>query len=361
MSHVLDARPEPRRRRQRNPFAVVVALVLFIALIAGAGVFIAQNLPSFGGGPADYAGDGTGQVIVTVAEGDSAGMIATELQAKDVVKSREAFVTAAAANERSRSIQPGAYNLRSQMSAAAALDLLLDPGSKAFTRVTIPEGTFLEDTLTKIADQTNLTKEALDAAAADPSTLGVPAYADGQLEGFLFPATYEVQPGTTATEMLSMMVARYQQAAQDVGLEAGAKALGRTPYEVLITASLIEKETAFPADRSKVARVVYNRLADGMKLQFDSTVNYAKKEDTSLQVSTKDLEIDSPYNTYKYAGLPPTPIGSPGQAALQAAVNPVDGNLIYFVLQSTDGSSFFTDNYQDFLNAKNKAQAEGIF
>lgn len=359
MSHVLDAPPEPRRRR-RNPFAVVAALVVFLALIAVAGIGIAKNLPSFDRGPADYEGDGSGQVRITVADGDSAGAIASELKDKDVVKSREAFVSVAAKDERSRSIQPGAYNLRSQMSAAAALDLLLDPTARAFTRVTIPEGTVLNQALTKIADETDITDEELLAAAADPVALGVPPYGDNQLEGFLFPATYEVQPETTAIEMLSMMVARYQQAADAVDLEARAKAIGRTPYEVLITASLIEKETAFPADRPKVARVVYNRLEDGMPLQFDSTVNYLKDEKTP-RLTLEDLKVESEYNTYQNQGLPPTPIDSPGQEALAAALNPAEGDYVYFITTSKDGSALFTADYNEFLRAKAKAKAEGVY
>lgn len=358
MSDLLDAPSESRRRR--NPFAVVVALVVFLALIAGAGIGIAKILPSFGGGPADYAGEGTGQVQITVGDGDSAGAIASELKAKDVVKSREAFVTASAQDERSRSIQPGAYNLRAQMSAAAALDLLLDPSARAVDRLTIPEGSRLDETFAAITEATDITQEELVAAAIDPAALGLPAYAEGQLEGFLFPATYEVEPDVTATEVLSQMIARFQQAATSLDLEARAAALGITPYQAVITASLVEEETAFPTDRAKVARVVFNRLDAGMPLQFDSTVNYVKKE-KSLQVSLDDLKIESDYNTYENKGLTPTPINSPGQEAFEAALNPEEGTWTYFVLQSTDGSSFFTESYKEFLNAKAKAKAEGIF
>ncbi len=367
MSHVLDVESDPEsdpesepRRRRRNPFGILIALILFVALVGVAVVGVSKNLPSFGGGSTDYTGDGTGQVLVTVAAGDSAGAIATELKSKDVVKSREAFLTAAAADKRSKGIQPGAYNLRSQMSALAALNLILDPVARARTKVTIPEGTVLNAAISKIADGTNITDADLIAAAKDPATLGVPAYGKGQLEGFLFPATYDVEPGTTATQVLTTMVARYQQAAKAVDLEARAAAIGRSPYDVLVTASLIEKETAFAPDRAKVARVVYNRLDRGMPLQFDSTVNYLKAEKTA-RLTLADLKIESAYNTYKNKGLPPTPIDSPGQDALQAALNPADGNYVFFITTSKDGSALFTNDYREFQNAKAKAKAEGVY
>ncbi len=156
------------------------------------------------------------------------------------------------------------------------------------------------------------------------------------------------------------MVARFGQAADAVDLVGGAGRLGRTPYEVLITASLVEKETAFPADRAKVARVVYNRLKAGMPLQFDSTVNYSRT-DKKLRLSLSDLEQDSAYNTYRSTGLPPTPIDSPGRASLEAALQPEPGDFLYFVATGRDGSSLFTSDYHAFLAAKAKAQAEGIY
>jgi UPF0755 protein len=156
------------------------------------------------------------------------------------------------------------------------------------------------------------------------------------------------------------MTARYQQASQDVDLVAGAARIGRTPYDVLITASLIEKETAFTADRPKVARVVYNRLDAGKPLEFDSTVNYLRTE-KKARLSVDDTKQESAYNTYQVKGLPPTPIDSPGDAALKAALQPDDGDWIYFVTVSKDGSSLFTSDYQAFLAAKAKAKDDGVY
>ena len=141
---------------------------------------------------------------------------------------------------------------------------------------------------------------------------------------------------------------------------ARAAAIGRTPYEIITIASLIEKESAFAADRPKVARVVYNRLADGMRLQFDSTVNYIREEQEG-PAHARRHQAESDYNTYKNEGLPPTPIDSPGEAAIEAALNPADGDWLYFVTTSKDGSSLFTADYDEFLAAKAKAQREGVY
>ena len=366
MSDLLGLRPAPReapRRRLPKVLAVLLVVLVLGGLVGGVVVGGRSLVSSLGGATsssADYAGEGTGEVLVEVDEGDTAGAIATTLQEQDVVQSTGAFREAAAADPRSRSIQPGTYALRAQMSAAAALAMLLDPASRAGTKVVLPEGLSLAAALETIAATAGVPLEDLQAAVNAPASLGLPAYAEGQVEGFLFPATYEVEPGTTAVEVLTAMVDRYEAAAVDLDLEARAAALGRTPYEVLITASLIEKETAFPADRPKVARVVYNRLALGQMLQFDSTVNYLREE-KKARLSIDDLKVESDYNPYAVVGRPPTPIGNPGEAAIEAALSPAEGDFVYFITTATDGSSLFTADYQEFLRAKAKAQAEGIY
>ena len=340
---------------------LIVALVMF-GLLGGAALGARALLSSFGGGSgnADYAGGGTGEVLVQVDEGDTASDIALVLREKDVVASAAAFRTIAAQDTRSRSVQPGFYRLRAQMSASAALDMLLDPAARAASRVTLPEGVTLADALERIADTTDVPLKQLQSAVAEPEELGLPDYAGGQVEGFLFPATYDVEPGTGAVQVLQMMVDRFEEAAAELDLEARADALGRTPYEVLTTASLIEKETAYPDDRAKVARVVYNRLDDGMPLQFDSTVNYIRTE-KKARLSLDDLKQESDYNTYQNTGLPPTPIDSPGVEAIEAALEPADGDFVYFVTIAKDGRSLFTADYDEFINAKKKAQAEGVY
>ncbi len=352
-------RHRPRRRRGRGA-ALLLFLLLVAALVAGAVLGGRALVGRVSQGTPDYPGPGDGEVVVQVHAGDSASAIAATLVQQGVVKTRSAFTQAATAEERSRSLQPGFYRLRTHMSGAAAVALMLDPAARDRSRVTLPEGLTQEAALQKIAAATDVPLADLQAAAADPAAIGLPAYAGGKLEGFLYPATYDVQPGSSATEVLSMLTARYAQAEKDVGLVEGAARIGRTPYEVLITASLIEKETAFAADRPKVARVVYNRLAADKPLELDSTVNYVRK-DKKARLSDADTRQVSAYNTYQIHGLPPTPIDSPGDAALQAALHPDDGDWIYFVTVSKDGSSMFTSDYAAFEAAKAKSQADGVY
>ncbi len=353
--------PPSRRRRRSRALGVVVVLAVLLALTAGAVVGGRQLLGALrGGAAADYAGNGTGEVLVQVDEGDSASDIAATLEDEDVVKSAAAFRRAAADDERSRSVQPGTYELRKQMSARAALARLLDPAARARTRVTLPEGLTAGEALVRIADSTDIPLADLRSAVANPSSLGLPPYARGRIEGLLFPATYELAPGSSAVEALRLMVDRFEQIADDLDLARRARDVRRTPYELLISASLVEEETAAPGDRPKVARVIYNRLQAGMRLQFDSTVNYVRKE-RKLRLSEADLQVESAYNTYRNAGLPPTPISSPGRKSLEAALSPAAGDYLYFVVVDREGRSLFTKSYDEFLAAKAKAKREGVY
>jgi UPF0755 protein len=149
------------------------------------------------------------------------------------------------------------------------------------------------------------------------------------LAGFVFPATYELDRDVTAKDALAATVARFEQAAADVDLAAGAKRVGRTPYEVLVVASLVEAEAARPQDRPKMARAIYNRLAQGRRLQIDATVNYANRKSGHVP-TLAETRVRSPYNTYAVAGLPPGPINSPGEASLRAALEPAEGSWIFW-------------------------------
>jgi UPF0755 protein len=295
---------------------------------------------------------------VQVLPGQSLAQIGGTLASKDVVASAGAFSDAAKADQRARSVQPGYYRLHTRMSGVGALQLMLDPTSVVQTKVTIPEGTPAADVLKILADKTSIPLAQLAAAAKDPSALGVPSWGEGQhIEGFLFPATYDFGPDATATSVLTTMVARFVKEADAVGLVAGAQALGYTPYQVLTVASLTEKEAGLTKDFPKVARVAYNRLSIGMKLQFDSTLNYALAERKSM-LSINDLKTNTPYNTYQVTGLPPTPIDNPGAVALNAALHPADGNWLYFVTIDKAGNTAFTDSYSQFLT--DKAQSEKV-
>lgn len=323
-----------RHRRFRGCLAVLIAL----AVLGGGIGFAVLKGQSFLVGKLttpDYSGAGTGKVTIEVKSGETSTKIGATLEAKDVVKSAKAFTTAAKSDPRSRSIQPGFYNLRSQMSAAAALALLLDPKSRVVERVTIAEGLRLKVILDTLAKQTKLPRADFDAALKNPAALGMPAYAK-KPEGFLYPATYDIDPGTTAESLLTRMVTRYNEEADQLALVDGAKAVGRSPLEVMTIASLVQAEARRPEDFGKVARVIYNRLAKGQKLQFDSTVHYAVGKFDKVSSTAKDRASTNPYNTYKYVGLPPGPINAPGEEALIAALEPTAGDWLFFVTTNPD-------------------------
>ena len=181
-----------------------------------------------------------------------------------------------------------------------------------------------------------------------PGALNLPGYANDNVEGFLYPATYEIEADSDATAILNQMVGKFNEVATAIDLENRADAAGLDPYDVVITASLLEAE-GIPADFGKVSRVVANRLEEGMPLQFDSTSNYASGTD-NIQLTEAQKQDDNPYNSYLNYGLPPTPIGQPGEAALEAALEPEPGNWLYFVtVNPTTKTTKFTASYQEFL------------
>ena len=334
-------------------FGTVVALVVVLVL-GGRAIYNSAF------GAPDYSGSGTGTVVVQIHSGDSARAIGGTLVDQGVVKSVKAFTKAAKADPRSTKLQPGFYQLRLRMSAANALKLLLDPSSRRRGRVTIPEGLPESKVVDRLTSFTDLKRADIVAALGNPGVLGLPAYAKGKAEGFLFPATYDVEPGSAAVDALTMLTSKFADVALEIDLENRAKALGLTPYQVVIIASIVEAETPLDEDRPKVARAVLNRLAKGMPLQLDSTVNYIRAE-KKARLSLDDIAVESPYNTYTNKGLPPTPIDSPGQKALEAALSPATGDYVYFITIDKQGHSLFTASYQEFLAAKAKAQRDGVY
>jgi UPF0755 protein len=364
VTELLDETPVPRasrRPKQRFPkvIGLLVVLVAIVLLMVTAAYAVSKIRSHFRPAP-DYSGSGSGQVVVQVKSGESAYGLAPRLVQLDVVKSTAAFRKAATNNNKASGLQPGFYQLRLHMSAASALSLLLDPSARLLGHVTIPEGSTQNQTLALIAKNTEVPLANLKQAAGNPAALGLPAYAGGHLEGFLFPATYDIEPGTSAVEVLTMMVDRFEESAAANGLVERSQALGMTPYQVVTVASLIERESRLKEEYPKVARVVYNRLKKNMTLGIDASILYGLGR-TSGGLKKSELAKDTPYNTRLHTGLPPTPIASPGDAALEGALQPSAGDWLYYVLANKDGHQLFTADYQEFLRQKAKSQAEGIF
>jgi UPF0755 protein len=355
-------RKHHRRRRRRGSGLGCLAVLVALAILVGGGYLAATTgiaaLKDRFAPAADYEGPGQGKVLIEVEEGDSAGDIAQTLRAEDVVASVEAFTEAAMQNPDSTGIQVGFYQLQRQMPAADALEVLVDPSNLIQSALTIPEGWRVDQIVERLAAETDFSARAYRKVLRTPDKIGLPRYAGGNPEGYLFPATYSIPPNATPRSILTQMVDRWREAADAAGLEKAARALGYTPHELMTVASLVEAEANRDKDRFKVARVIYNRLetdATNRLLQIDAAVNYAHDRDLGVGLTLEDLEIDSPYNTYKNPGLPPTPIEAPGDQAIEAAANPADGPWVYYVtVNLRTGETKFTDDYDEFLRFKDE-------
>ncbi len=373
------------RRRRRRLLAAGLAAVLLAAGVLGGGYLLYREFD----GPPDYTGEGGGNVVVQVAEGATGAQIGGALRRADVVKSVEAFTAAAADEPRVRSVQPGYYRMRRQMSGRSAVALLLAPDSRVgqleirggvqLDDTSNPDGSIVPGVLSLIADATCadldgerrcVTQDELreTMSTADLAELGVPVWAREdvaeaeprrRLEGLLVPGRYDVAPGTPALEVLRGLLATSVTRLESDGLVSGAREIGYTPYKVLVVSSLVEKEGITP-DMPKVARVLYNRLGSGQRLQLDSTVNYPL-DLQALRTTAADRAKPGPYNSYAVAGLPPTPIAAPGKEAIAAALAPAEGTWQYFVRCRTDGASCFADTLEEHNANVAEAVRNGAF
>jgi UPF0755 protein len=340
---VPPSQSEEIARTAKGCFAVFVAAAV---LVLG-GYFVWDKTSTFLstiGEVPDYPGPGTTKILVDVPEGASLDVIGGLLVDRDVIKSRKAWDRALRTEERATSIQAGRYLMKTQMKSIDALRLLINPGtSKIRLRFTVPEGLRLTAQVDALVKGTKIKKSAYQAALKKPKALQLPKYAKQRPEGFLFPETYELTAESTATSTLKQMVDQYKAVTREIEFEADAKKLKRRPYEVLIVASIVEREVRREEDRAKVARVIYNRLDKDRKLELDSTVTYAERLKTTT-TTKEDRKSKSKYNTYRYKGLPPGPISAPGKAALEAAANPEKGKWLYFVTVNLDtGETRFAD------------------
>ncbi|WP_019146528.1 endolytic transglycosylase MltG [Aeromicrobium massiliense] len=348
-------RRAPKKQRNVKPLRWVIVLAVVGALVFGS-VWAWKKADSFLNGPEDYAGEGSGEVVVEVKQGDTGSDVATTLFEAGVVKSREAFYQLSISDDRGSQLQPGFYQLRKQMSAEWALKELVDPKNRVEGKVGIPEGARVGQIVEAIAKNTEIKQEDLEAALEDPSSIGLPEEANGNPEGWLFPATYTVPPGTSATDLLSQMVKKTIAVEEDLDIDTRAKELGFSKEEIVIIASILEYEVNRDEDFGKAARVIYNRLEKDMPLQMDSTVAYVSGREGDVFTTAEERDADSEYNTYKYPGLPPGPIGSPGEATLEAALNPTPGDWEYFVADPENGGTVFTETYAEHLREVDRLQ-----
>jgi UPF0755 protein len=274
----------------------------------------------------DYSGNGDGQVAtITILPGQLGSDVANSLAKAGVTKTPSAFYDLLLKQKKAPDLEPGTYKLQKQMSAQAALVALSNPANRVVSKVVIPEGFTVAEILTRLSSKTGVKLSDLKTAAADYQQFKLPAGAPS-LEGFLFPATYQFSPGTTAVQELQAMVTRMNQAMVQ------HKVAPADELQVLTLASIIQKEGANDADFYKVSRVFTNRLAMNIALQSDATVSYGAGSKSIETTPAQRADASDPYNTYAHTGLPVGPISSPGDAAIDAAQHPVAGPWLYFVL-----------------------------
>ena len=341
--------PRPRRRATRWAPRVLI-LVVLLALVIGGTVGGLALYHSYNDRyhPADYAGPGTGDVTVQVMSGDTAFSLAPRLVQLGVVASERAFTNAVesatsaggAAGATSAGLEAGYYLLRHHMQASLAYAALTNPKNLDQTTVTIPEGKRAVDVIAIISQKTKIPLKNFQQVLAHPSGLGLPSYANGKAEGYLFPATYAIAPHETALQILQAMVTRFNQEAVEINLEPAARAAGLTPAQLIIEASMAQAEGGSVTDYPKIAEVIHNRLAIGMHLEFDSTVLYGLGK-YATSATLKQTRTPGPYNTYLNPGLPAGPISNPGDAAIQGVLHADQGNWLYF-LTVANGKSVFS-------------------
>jgi len=375
---------KPPRRTGRTIFALLMTFVLLGALAAG-GVYGYGKVRDFFTAP-DYTTAGAGEVHVKINTGDSATDIGLTLHKDGVVKSVKAYTNAVAANAKGNNVQPGLYKLARHMKASKALDALLATDTngvlvnKISFKITVPEGMISSDVFALVSKTTKIPVDDLKNAAKDPAALGVPSWwfnrTDGKqsarsIEGFLYPATYEFDPGVDARTVLSTMVAKFNQVNQDLKFSDSVQAQRQiSPYEGLIAASIAQAEAPLASDMNKVARVLYNRVYGGKFpcscLQLDSTVNYwlrvsGREAQDSRNLTNAQLhDPKDPYNTHDVAGMPIGPIDNPGKDALQAAENPASGDWLFFVTIDKQGHTAFSNNFQQFQQDVATATKNGV-
>ena len=300
----------------------------------------------------------SGKVSVSIPKGASTSRIGDILEAKEVISSALGFRIAVYTEGGLADIQAGKYRLPTGLSAKDALEALeKGPEGPEVVQVTFPEGSWLEEfgSIYESATGGSADRFIEMASSGKIRSRWQPKSID-TLEGLLFPSTYDIAVKDDETDVIQKLVDEFDERFAAAGAQT-ADRLGITPYEIVIVASMIEAESRIDAERPKIASVIYNRLEQGTPLGIDATIIYGIGE-RGRTLTTSDLEQDSPYNTREEVGLPPTPIGAPSEASLEAALNPAQTDLLYYVLVDCEGNHAFSESYEEFLD--NKAIYEGL-
>jgi UPF0755 protein len=283
----------------------------------------------------DYAGPGRGTAIIVIEVGDKGEDVARKLLAADVIKSFDAIYRLMLESE--LVTYPGHYAFPKQIPGVEALELLVAGENRVYQTVTIPEGYQIAQIVPLLAERLSLEVADLTSVIESKNDL----YPGPTLEGYLFPATYQFDPGVSAAQVIEAMLQKTEQVLGKLGIDI------EDSLELMTLASIIQEEAKLESDFYKVSTVLNNRIDDGMLLQTDPTVKYYYEDSIdSFQAGIADTE--NPYNTYVYPGLPPGPISSPGELAIDAALNPAEGNYLFFVtINLATGETVFSETLRE--------------
>lgn len=349
------------RSRPRSRARAGIALALLgVVLLLVAGVALGTWWYLFV--RADAPGIAAGQPVqIEIAQGASTAAIAEQLASAGVVTNANRFRLESRRAGADGQLRAGVYELLTGMTYEQAIAELRAGPQIAYVTVTIPEGWVIGEIAERIERDTGIPAAEFEALANGgyeefPREYLRDAH-EGKLEGYLFPKTYRIEEGSTARDVIEMMLDQFEAELAEVDV-AAAEARGFTLHELVTMASIIERETKIAEERELVSSVIHNRLDQDMRLEIDATIEYLLPG-TRFRLTYDDLQIDSPYNTYRNAGLPPGPISNPGLASLQAAAAPAQTEYLYYVLTDPDGSHTFAATYQEFLQAK--ARSKEVF
>lgn len=339
----------------------VAVLAVVVLGAGGGGLWVQRHL--------DPPGPPGQEVVVEIPQGSSVVQIGELLEDRGVITSATVWRWYVRLRGVDR-LNAGRFRLRERMAMGDVVEVLRGEPEITYETITVREGLWLAEILPAIAGQSERLEVAdLEAALASGAVRSsLRPEGVGSWEGLLFPDTYRFDETEDAADLLARMAALMERHTTELGYAEAPQRVGLSPYETLIVASLVEAEARVPEDRPKIARVIYNRLALGMPLQVDATVIYAlgdRDPDTpgvqrTTRVLFSDLELDSPYNTYRVTGLPPTPIAAPGRASLEAAIRPAEGPWLYYVVIDSTGRHAFAETLEEHNANIREAERNGV-
>jgi UPF0755 protein len=332
--------------------ALLLALVILAAAALGGLAYYSYQKAN-----EPYKGFTEDEIFYTITPGATSSSIASTLEDLGIIEDSRLFLAALWYREATQRLQAGEYRFWESASVFEVIERL-ERGDVYYLSVTVPEGLTLAETASLFEDKGLGDAKELEDLFEQPDLISSLDSKAPDLEGYLFPETYQLPRRPSAENITRSLVARFKSVYNDERQEK-AKALSLTPRELVTLASIVEKETGQADERPLIASVFWNRMRIGMPLQSDPTVIYAMKRDGTYNGNLRrtDLEMDSPYNTYKYRGLPPGPIASPGLGSIDAVLNPPESKYLYFVSKN-DGSHHFSKTLREHNNAVRKYQIE---